>query len=120
MMKRDLIIKIALDEAEQALFRGRMALVVPVSEDEGIQLATDMITLHEDLARLSTEVEAVIGTTEHHGQELSERTITAVLTPWPNQIEELCGRMDRVRQLIGRGTFVQEGDGKPKRKAVLQ
>ena len=93
MMKRDLIIKISLDEAEQALFRGRMALVVPVSEDEGIQLATDMIALHEDLARLSTEVEAVIGTTEHHGDGLGEATITGLLTPWRNQIEELCGRM---------------------------
>lgn len=113
-MKRDLIIRIALDEAEQEQFRGRMALVVPISEREAIQLGTDSIALHEDLARLSTDVEGVIATTEHHGRELTKETIMGVLTPLRNQIEELCARMDRVRQIIGRGKFVGEGDSDPK------
>ncbi len=85
--KRDLIVKITLDEAEQKKFRGRMAMVWPLSEGEGDQLATDLITLNQDLSRHSTEVDAVIGTTRHHGHDLCDRTIVAALTPWRTQIE---------------------------------
>ncbi len=117
MGKRGLIITINLDEAEQEQFRGRSPFVVPLSPDEAGRLGADIMITHEALWGLSTDTGAVI---EQLGVLPDGGQLVQGLTAWRDLAEGLHDRMDRVRQIIGRGKSVGQSDDDQGSKGRMQ
>ncbi|MBK8437994.1 MAG: hypothetical protein IPL38_00230 [Rhodobacter sp.] len=106
-MKRDLIIKLALDEAEVELFRNRMAFIAPLSPQEAARLGTDVIFTHEGCEALAASLVAFAEGRDFYGKPDPE--LTKALGEFASMARDFQARMDRVRQIIGRGKFVGEG-----------
>ena len=110
-MTRDLIIRLALDETGHAMFEGRWAMVVPLSEGESREVGTTIIAVHEawafgslgvqDRARHLATLEEVL---DSRGS--AEPEIRKTLDMWKEPVTGLHSLMDRARQLLGRAYFI--------------
>jgi hypothetical protein len=60
-MTRDLIIRRALDKVGQAMFEGRRAMLVPLSEGECGELGKTVIAAHETFGKLARHLATLEG-----------------------------------------------------------
>ncbi|MFN3970889.1 MAG: hypothetical protein ACK4L4_05870 [Gemmobacter sp.] len=105
---RDLIIRLVLDEAEQAKFKGRNALVIPVSDAEEKAFRQCIIVCHEALGGLAVDMDAVIAQVQSF-PDAGE--ILKGLEAWRNLVEGLHARIEAVGSIIGRARLVGAGVG---------
>jgi hypothetical protein len=110
MTKRDLFIRLSLDEAGQRQFEGRGAFVLPATVDEAATAGTDLLLTHHNLAALATAIETVLS---HIDTVPAAKDVTDALTGWRDTVEDLHGRIGRAAAFFGRGAFIG-GDSGPK------
>ena len=103
-MTRDLIIKLALDETGQAMFEGRWAMVVPLSEGECGELGKTIIAAHEAFGKLARHLATLEEVLDSRGS--AEPEIRKTLDMWKEPVTGLHSLMDRARQLLGRAYFI--------------
>lgn len=104
-MKRDLIIRLSLDEAELREF-GRLVMVTPLTEDEAAGLRLNLITVHQSLGGLAIQMDDVI---EQSAKFPEAALVVAGLTAWRDLVEGLHARVGAVAAIVGRGKFVAGG-----------
>jgi hypothetical protein len=113
-MMRDLILKVSMSDEEAALYEGRDAMVVLLSEAEVAALRGNVIGVHEflifNLKCLSTLQQVLESTGDREGQ--IAKTLQNLLEP----ARVAADLQDNVRELLGRAIFV----GPKQERRVLQ
>lgn len=103
-MKRDLILRVALSETEAAMYKGRDAMVVPLSEQETAVLHGNVIGVHDfltfNLKCLSTLQQVLESTGD------KEEAIAKTLHQLMESARVSVGLQAATRELLGRAVFV--------------
>lgn len=111
MRNRDVLIRLPLTEEEAAMFEGRWAMVVPLSEQETIEFGAIMNTTQETLQKVAQALATLQTVLETKGSK--EPDIQKTLGMWLGPVRQNEALMDRARQLLGRAKFVAGSeDGK--------
>lgn len=113
MRNRDVLIRLPLTEEEAAMFEGRWAMVVPLSEQETIEFGAIMNTTHETLQKVAQALATLQTVLETKGSK--EPDIQKTLGMWLGPVRQNEALMDRARQLLGRAKFVaasEQGKGR--------
>lgn len=103
-MMRDLIIKAAVSEKEAARFDGRMAMVVPLSDEEAAVLYADVNSVDDFLTRAPLALSTLLGRlrTSHALDPEAEAMLEALISRATASMEY----HDRLRRRIGGAIFV--------------
>ncbi|MFN4172145.1 MAG: hypothetical protein ACK4GW_10365 [Pseudorhodobacter sp.] len=104
MKRRDVLIRLPLTEPEAAKFKGRWAMVVPLSEAEAAELR-DKINLSQDtICKLAQALSTLHEVLETRGA--GEADIRKTLAMWMEPARATEAMLDRCRELLGRAVFV--------------
>lgn len=113
MRKRDVLIRLPLTEEEAAMFVGRWAMVVPLSEAEAGELRAIMNTTQDTLRKLAQALSTLRAVLETRGTK--EPDIQKTLDMWLDPTRQSEALMDRARELLRRATFMggaEDGKGR--------
>ena len=104
MRHRDVLIRLSLSEDEAAMFEGRWAMIVPLSEDETGDLRAILNTPHDTLRKIVQALSTLGVVLDTRGSK--EPDVRRVLDQWLEPTRQNEALMGRARELGGRAKFV--------------
>lgn len=113
MRRRDVLIRLPLTEDEAAMFEGRLAMIVPLSETEAGELRAILNTTHDTLRKIAQALSTLGVVLDTRGSD--EPDVRKVLDMWLDPTRQNEVLMDRARELLGRAKFVggpEDGKGR--------
>lgn len=109
MRRRDVLIRLPLSEAEAAMFEGRWAMVVPLSEAEAGELRAILNATHDTLRKLAQALSTLGVVLDTRGSD--EPDVRKLLDLWLDPTRQNEALMGRALELLGRAVFVGGVEG---------
>ena len=101
---REVLIRLPLSENEAAMFEGRNAMIVPLSDAETGELRDKIVLSHEGMMKFAKAVATLVEVLETKGS--AEPEIRKLLEHWQEPSRLMASNLDRMRELLGRAKFV--------------
>ncbi|MCU0898952.1 MAG: hypothetical protein MUC82_00485 [Cypionkella sp.] len=112
MDRQDVLIRLTMTKEEAEMFRGRWAMIVPLSADEADELRAIFNATHDTLRKIAQALSTLGVVLETRGSD--EPDVRKVLDAWLNPTRQNEALMGRARELLGRAKFVggmEDGEG---------
>lgn len=103
-MTRQMLLILTLSPEEQALWQGRLAMVVALNDAEAHALRQDVILAHEGIGTFAASLIDFVDGRE--AQEGSDPELRGALEDIARHLMTCHAMLDRARELLGRAVFI--------------
>ncbi|NEX47733.1 hypothetical protein [Pseudotabrizicola algicola] len=104
MDRQDVLIRLTITKEEAEMFRGRWAMIVPLSSEEADELRAIFNVTHDTLRKIAQALSTLGVVLDTRGSD--EPDVRKVLDMWLNPTRQNEALMGRGRELLGRAKFV--------------
>jgi hypothetical protein len=99
-----MLLILTLSPEEQALWQGRSAMVVALTDREADALRQDVILAHEGMSVLAASLTAFVDGREAQG--VTDPELRAAMDDIAGHLMNCHAMIDRARELLGRAVFI--------------